>query len=241
MLEIAARSALKLGNLNLAVNCVDKLVSNEPGHIFFKGLVYSRGGQYADSIQYFIKYNQMRKNDYNTWKEIGNIFISCYNNNNTTTTTTTKNNDDEKKKNNNNSKFILKISLLCFLHAHKIMTISTWSKIDFINKRFNNEKIKIEMMINKLKNQMNQKLQEEMKEITTMSEIKEITTMSEIKEITAEITTEIKEKDFKLIELELLEKFEIEIDLINYILIECKAGIVINEEEESTEKLTSQL
>ncbi|CAG8494278.1 9690_t:CDS:2 [Diversispora eburnea] len=225
MLEIAARSALKLGNVNLAVNCVNKLVSNEPGHIFFKGLVYARGEQYTDSIQYFIKYNQMRKNDYNTWKEIGNLFISCYNNNNNNTTK----NDDDKKKNNDKSKFILKISLLCFLHAHKIMTISTWSKINFINKRFNNEKIQIEMIINKLKNQINQKLQEE--------EMKEIITISEIKEI----TTEMKEKDFKLIKLELIEKFGFEIDLINYILMECRTGININEEDESTEKLTNQL
>lgn len=47
MLEIATRSALKLGDVNLAVKCVDKLVSNEPGHIYFKGLVYARGDQYA--------------------------------------------------------------------------------------------------------------------------------------------------------------------------------------------------
>lgn len=108
------------------------------------------------------------------------------------------------------------------------MTASTWSKSNFTNKRFNNERIQLERVISKLKDQINRvskrTWEERMQEITTIIN-------NDMKEIRG--------SDLKLIELE-VKKFGFEIDLINYILMECKAGMAINEEE-STEKLASQL
>ncbi|CAG8485913.1 5850_t:CDS:2 [Scutellospora calospora] len=52
MLEIAARSASKLGDFELAVKCVDKLSSNEPGHMSFKGQIYAKGGRFSALLSF---------------------------------------------------------------------------------------------------------------------------------------------------------------------------------------------
>ncbi|CAG8604832.1 5811_t:CDS:2 [Funneliformis mosseae] len=56
ILEIASRSALQLKNVKLAVKFIDKLasglekVSNEPGHMRLRGMIYAKGGRYADDF-----------------------------------------------------------------------------------------------------------------------------------------------------------------------------------------------
>ncbi|CAG8587583.1 24333_t:CDS:2 [Dentiscutata erythropus] len=148
MLEIAARSALKLGNIELAVKCVDKLAgsSNEPGHMSFKGMIYAQGGRFSDSIKCYIKYHQMRKNDYNTWKEIGNTLLSYY-----FQKILSQSSDFQSYSPIIANTFITQVALLSFHRSLKIMTNSKWkTSLPFINSRYTREKNQIEELIKRL-------------------------------------------------------------------------------------------
>ncbi|CAG8514662.1 18634_t:CDS:2, partial [Acaulospora morrowiae] len=211
MLEIAARSALRLGNVEIAVKCVDKLVSNEPGHIYFRGMVYAKGGRYADSIRHLIKYNQMRKNDYKTWKEIGNTFLSCYH------TLFAKKDSEQfpiyKPDTTLKNTFITQISLLSFHRALNIMTISEWSdSVSFVYSRFTREKAKIERLINDLEEE------------------------GVVKE-EAYVFGGSDEPDSKID----LEKLGFEGEMIKYILMECRASVNSERMAEEQEKSAGQL
>ncbi|RIB08894.1 hypothetical protein C2G38_2251721 [Gigaspora rosea] len=136
MLEIAARSALKLGDIELAS-------SNEPGHMSFKGMIYAKGGRFSDSIKCYIKYDQMRKNDYNTWKEIGNTLLSYY--------FQQQSSDFQSYSPTIANTFITQIALLSFRRSLKIMTNSKWkTSVPFVNSRYTREKTQIEELIKRL-------------------------------------------------------------------------------------------
>ncbi|CAJ0750855.1 20135_t:CDS:10 [Entrophospora sp. SA101] len=136
MLEIASQCALKLGDIELAVKCADKLVSNEPGHINLKGMIYSK-----DSIKWFVKYQKIRKNDYIVWKEIGKTFINHSENK----TVTDSNNS------NSNSIIYQQFALICLKHSYNIMVKSNWQHhIDYLEIRYLAEKKEIEDLINNL-------------------------------------------------------------------------------------------
>nr|CAG8441242.1 13343_t:CDS:2 [Entrophospora candida] len=136
MLEIASQCALKLGDIELAVKCADKLVSNEPGHINLKGMIYSK-----DSIKWFVKYQKIRKNDYIVWKEIGKTFIN-YSENKTVT---------DSNNSNSNSIIYQQFALICLKHSYNIMVKSNWQHhIDYLEIRYLAEKKEIEDLINNL-------------------------------------------------------------------------------------------
>ncbi|CAG8449865.1 7004_t:CDS:2 [Cetraspora pellucida] len=144
MLEIAARSASKLGDIELAVKCVDKLSSNEPGHMSFKGMIYAKGGRFSDSIKCYIKYDQMRKNDYNTWKEIGNTLLSCH----FQKILSSQSSNFQSYSPTITNTFITQMALLAFHRSLKIMTTSKWkTSIPFVNSRYTREKNHIEESI----------------------------------------------------------------------------------------------
>ncbi|CAG8589452.1 4025_t:CDS:2 [Cetraspora pellucida] len=144
MLEIAARSASKLGDIELAVKCVDKLSSNEPGHMSFKGMIYAKGRRFSDSIKCYIKYDQMRKNDYNTWKEIGNTLLSCH----FQKTLSLQSSNFQSYSPTITNTFITQMALLALHRSLKIMTTSKWkTSIPFVNSRYIREKNHIEESI----------------------------------------------------------------------------------------------
>ncbi|CAI2185872.1 14547_t:CDS:2 [Funneliformis geosporum] len=157
MLEIASRCALQLKNVKLAVKCIDKLasdlekVSNEPGHMRLRGMIYATGGRYADSIHYYIKYLQIRNNDYKIWKEMSHTFLYCYyhfaNPKEDFTTDLMKITTQGIFQ----STLITKLALICIKRAYELMLITPWAtSVNYINSRFTHEKREIEYLSNYL-------------------------------------------------------------------------------------------
>ncbi|CAB4478089.1 hypothetical protein RhiirA5_493640 [Rhizophagus irregularis] len=141
MLEIASRSALQLGDVKLAVNCVNKLISNEPGHMQLRGIVYAKGGHYADSIYWYIKYLQVRNNDYKIWKEMGHTFLYCYCHSAQLDTANIMKTIQEISHNT----LTMQLALICINHAYRLMLKTSWAtSISYINSRFAREKQEIE-------------------------------------------------------------------------------------------------
>jgi len=148
MLEIASRSALQLGNVKLAVNCVNKLISNEPGHMRLRGIVYAKGGHYADSIHWYIKYLQVRNNDYKIWKEMGHTFLYCYCHSAQPKLDFTTNIMKIIQEIVHNT-LTTQLALICINRAYKLMLKIPWAtSISYINSRFTREKQEIEDLSN---------------------------------------------------------------------------------------------
>ncbi|KAG9304176.1 hypothetical protein G9A89_019738 [Geosiphon pyriformis] len=142
MLDIACRSALKLGKIKLAIECVEKMETSEPGHLSLKGMIYTRSGRYSDAIQSYIKYLSIRKHDYNVWKQMSEAFLACSLN-------IRKDPIDTK------DEFSLdlmplentlpsQLAFLCLICSYKLLCTSTWSThIEFVQARFLQEKTKL--------------------------------------------------------------------------------------------------
>ncbi|RIA95411.1 hypothetical protein C1645_757495 [Glomus cerebriforme] len=148
IVEIASRSALQLGNVELAVNCVNKLISNEPGHMRLRGIVYAKGGHYADSIYWYIKYLQVRNNDYKIWKEMAYTFLYCYCHSAQSELDFITDITKAIQETLHNT-LTTQLALICINRAYKLMLITPWAtSISYINSRFTREKQEIEDLSN---------------------------------------------------------------------------------------------
>ncbi|GBC06936.1 hypothetical protein RclHR1_07150006 [Rhizophagus clarus] len=148
MLEIASRSALQLGDYKLAVNCVNELISNEPGHMRLRGIVYAKGGHYTDSIRWYIKYLQVRNNDYKVWKEMGYTFLYYYCHSAQLEFDFTADIVKTIQEILHNT-HTTQLALICINRAYRLMLKIPWAtSISYINSRFAREKQEIEDLLN---------------------------------------------------------------------------------------------
>ncbi|RUP48806.1 hypothetical protein BC936DRAFT_143933 [Jimgerdemannia flammicorona] len=134
MLEIAARCSIRVGDIPTAVTCVEKIESNEPGLWLFRGEVYEAAGRFADSIRSYIRYNLLRKSDYNVWKHMGTTLFSA----SLSTTSLPLPN------------LSTHLAHLCLLRAHTIMNLSRWADIPFVQRRFRHELGEVEVAIRRV-------------------------------------------------------------------------------------------
>lgn len=77
----------------------------------------------TESIRNFIRYNRLRKLDYNAWKHMGFVFLSA----SAATGSPVPPN------------LATHLSHLCFLRARTIMIFSRWPDIPFVQRRFQHE------------------------------------------------------------------------------------------------------
>ncbi|GAB5586305.1 hypothetical protein Unana1_01205 [Umbelopsis nana] len=121
IIETAALCAWKLGNMETAMQCADKLNSRELGSIQTRGIVYMHGGRYADAISCFVDYNRVRLLDYKPWRYMATTFLTCYEENAT---------DD---------KMILHLADVSVQRSLRILSSSQWPSVEFARKRYQTE------------------------------------------------------------------------------------------------------
>ncbi|KAK9718718.1 hypothetical protein K7432_005315 [Basidiobolus ranarum] len=129
--ETIVRCALRLEKLEIAEKHADKLATNEPGHMYLRGQVYTRVERYKDALNIFTRYLKIRKADYNIWKWIG-IALGRW--------ADTLTQPMEGKK----------LALACLLKSKATMTLSMWREHHFTQKRFKKELDEISSLIQSL-------------------------------------------------------------------------------------------
>ncbi|CAG8467895.1 8320_t:CDS:2 [Paraglomus occultum] len=147
--ETAARSAVRLGDYEQAVEFVNEIDSEEPGHFQLKAMVYFKAKRYVAylslttpsiaAIKNNVSYLDLRKNDFSAWKSIGHclVALSCprryqtFSGDLPSTTIST-------------------LALHSFRKSFTILTSSLWPNVDVIRSRYGREKRELEEMIEML-------------------------------------------------------------------------------------------
>ncbi|KAH8554817.1 hypothetical protein BGW37DRAFT_547041 [Umbelopsis sp. PMI_123] len=122
IIETAALSAWKIGDMKTAVECVDKLNSRELGSLQTRGIIYMHGEHYADAISCFVEYNKNRHLDYKPWRYMATTFLKYF--------------EAEPKA---NDKLVLHLAHASIQRALRILSSSRWPTIDFAYKRCQSE------------------------------------------------------------------------------------------------------
>lgn len=122
IIETAALCAMKLDDIETAMQCADKMNSRELGSLQTRGVVYMHGARYSDAISCFIQYNNMRALDYKPWRHMATTFLKSYN--------------DEPSEDN---KLRLHLADASLDRSLTILTSGVWPNVDFARARYQRE------------------------------------------------------------------------------------------------------
>src|SRR5437763_1700951 len=104
-----------------------------------------------DSIQWYIKYLQIRNNDYKIWKEMGHTFLYCYYHFAQPKLDFITNIMKTIAQEILHNTLATQLALICVNRAYKLMLTTPWAtSISYINSRFTREKQEIEELLSYL-------------------------------------------------------------------------------------------